>query len=88
MAGVRLYLVAELVIPEGGGHQGFEALAESEFAVIPEASLQACLKTSKLFIAYLEGFVAVSPHRRAGGTADPRATGFVEEVSAAGPQHS
>jgi hypothetical protein len=39
-----------------------EALAESEFAAIPEASLQACPKISKLFIAYLEGFVAVFPH--------------------------
>jgi hypothetical protein len=36
-----------------------EALAESELAVIPEASLQACLKISKLFIAYLEGFVPI-----------------------------
>jgi hypothetical protein len=35
-----------------------EALAESELAVIPEASLPACLKISKLFIAYLEGSVA------------------------------
>ena len=39
-----------------------EALAESELAAIPEASLQACPKISKLFIAYLEGFVAVFPH--------------------------
>ncbi len=34
-------------------------------------------------IAYLEGFVAALPHRRAGGTADPRAAGFTEEDSAA-----
>jgi hypothetical protein len=60
-----------------------EALAESEFATIPEASLPACPKIFKLFIAYLEGFVAVFSHRRAGGTADPRAVGFAEEVSAA-----
>ena len=60
-----------------------EALAESELEVIPEASLQACPRISKLSIAYLEGFVAVFSHRRAGGTADPRATGFAEEGSAA-----
>ena len=39
-----------------------KALAESEFAAIPEASLPACPKIFKLFIAYLEGFVAVFPH--------------------------
>jgi hypothetical protein len=59
-----------------------EALAESELEVIPEASLQACPRISKLSIAYLEGFVAVFSHRRAGGTADPRAAGFAKEVSA------
>jgi hypothetical protein len=60
-----------------------EALAESEFAVIPEASLPACPKISKLFIAYLKGIVSIFSHQRAGGTADPRAAGFTEEVSAA-----
>jgi hypothetical protein len=61
-----------------------EALADSEFAAIPEAFLPACPKISKpeLFIAYLEGFVAVCPHRRVGGTADPRAAGFAEEAAA------
>jgi hypothetical protein len=39
-----------------------EALAESELEVIPEAPLQACLRISKLSIAYLEGFVAVFSH--------------------------
>jgi hypothetical protein len=47
-----------------------EALAESEFAAIPDASLPACSKISKAFVSYLSGLVAVSPYRR--GTADPR----------------
>jgi hypothetical protein len=61
--------------------QDVEALAESEFATIPEASLPACPIISKAFVSYLAGSVAVSPYRR--GTADPRATGFAEEVAAA-----
>jgi hypothetical protein len=51
-----------------------EALAESEFAAIPEASLPACPKNSRPFVSYMAGLVAVSPYRRC--TADPRAAGF------------
>jgi hypothetical protein len=57
--------------------------AEPQSPAYPEASLPASPKISKLFIAYLEGFVAVFPHRHAGGTADHRAAGFAKEVSAA-----
>ena len=51
-----------------------EALAESEFAAIPEASLPACAKISKPFVSYLAGLMVVSPYRC--GTVNPRAAGF------------
>ena len=35
---------------------------------------------SKTFVAYLEGLVVVTPYHR--GTADPRASGYAEEVAA------
>ena len=64
--------------------EDIEALAESEFDAIAEspsgAALPACPKISKTFVAYLEGLVVVPPYNR--GTADPRASGFAEEVAA------
>ena len=38
---------------------------------------------SKTFVAYLEGLVVVTPyHRGTAATADPRASGYAEEVAA------
>jgi hypothetical protein len=59
--------------------EDLEALAESEFAVIARTSLQAYPKKFKLFVAYLEGLVAVAQYRS--GTAYPHAAGYTEEVA-------
>ena len=60
-----------------------EALAQSEYSAIAESpsgrALHAVPKISKLLVAYLQGLVAVSPYFR--GTADPRASGYAEEVA-------
>jgi hypothetical protein len=61
--------------------EDMEALAESEFAAMPEASLPACPKISKPLVACLVGLVAMSPYPR--GTADPRAARFAREVATA-----
>ena len=63
--------------------EDIEPLAESEFAAIARTSLLACLKISKLFVAYwrpVEGLVAVALYRHC--TTDPRAAGYAEEVAA------
>jgi hypothetical protein len=58
-----------------------EALAESEFEVIPEPARP---KNSKPFLSYLTGLVAMSPYLvYLCYTYNPRATGFAEEVAAA-----
>jgi hypothetical protein len=57
-----------------------EVLAEPKFATIPVASLPACKRIFKLFVACLAGLAAVSLYRR--GTAYSHATGFAEKVSA------
>ena len=63
--------------------EDIEALAEAEYDAIPEsasgAAQPSCPKISKTFIAYLEGLVVVAPYHR--GTADPRASGYAEEVA-------
>jgi hypothetical protein len=67
--------------------EDIEALAESEFAAIPKASLQAWPKNSEPFDSYgilpggPSGCVPVPGDRR--GTADPRAAGFAKEIAAA-----
>ena len=63
--------------------EDIEALAESEYDAIPESASGvaqlSCPKISKTFVADLEGLVVVAPYHR--GTADPRASGYAEEVA-------
>ena len=63
--------------------EDIEALAEEEYAEIPESASGAkqpsCPKISKTFVAYLAGLVVVAPYHR--GTADLRASGYAEEVA-------
>jgi len=64
--------------------EDIEALADAEYDAIPESASgdaqPSCPKISKTFVAYLEGLVVVAPYHR--GTADPRASGYAEEVAA------